>query len=145
MTHKETIEKIVRDARNNYTIREKKERNFVESKKYIEVMNNIVGKCLNNYDYQKQTGWTDDVQMLFNTTYDSALELTIKALGLDGEVVLNYKGNLISFTEKYEQGCLQSICPIEKHEAIERQAYIVCFDDLGNFRQTRNSQKDCVE
>lgn len=139
--HKEVTDEIINEAMNSYAKQVIAERDFIESKKYIEVLDSIVGKCVDSDDYREPTRWTDDVQMLFNVIYNSALDLIVKTLDFDDEIIINYKGNLMSFVEMHGQGCFQSISPIEKYGDIEHKEYIVDFDDLENFMLTRKQPK----
>lgn len=134
--NKESIDEFIKEQE----VQRQKEQDFIDKKEYIEILNSIIGQTLNNDDYSGEL-WTEKIQMTFDLIFDTALELIIKSLNFDGEIVLNYKGNLMSFVEMHGQGCFQSISPIEKYGDIEHKEYIVDFHDLENFILTRKQPK----
>jgi len=79
--------------------------------------------------------------MMFDLIYDNALELIVKSLSFDGEIILNYKGNLISFVEFCGQDCFNSIMPVEKYGDIEYPEYLVDFEDLEKYILTGEQPK----
>lgn len=129
--NKESIDEFIKEQE----VQRQKEQDFIDKKEYIEILNSIIGQTLDNDDYSGEL-WTEKIQMTFDLIFDTALELIIKSLNFDGEIVLNYKGNLISFTETHGQGCFQLIAPVKKYGDLEHPEYLVDFEDLEKYIST---------
>lgn len=129
--NKESIDEFIKEQE----VQRQKEQDFIDKKEYIEILNSIIGQTLDNDDYSGEL-WTEKIQMTFDLIFDTALELIIKSLNFDGEIVLNYKGNLISFTEIHGQGCFQVIAPVKKYGDLEHPEYLVDFEDLEKYIST---------
>jgi hypothetical protein len=135
---KKTIETHIKNVIKEQKIQIQKEQDFIDKKEYIKVLNSVIGKSINNYTSEQ---WTDEIQMMFDLIYDNALELIVKSLSFDGEIILNYKGNLISFVEFCGQDCFNSIMPVEKYGDIEYPEYLVDFEDLEKYILTGEQPK----
>lgn len=122
--------KAVSEVLSRYEQREIDEKEFIEHKKYLTLMDEIIDKRLDNQDYQEPSRWTDEIDILFDFLYDGALQLIIKSLNFDDEVVVNYKGNLISLVELHGQGCFKCIQPVINPADMEYPEYLVDFDDI---------------
>ena len=141
--------KAINEMLSKYEQRELAEKEFMEQKKYLPLINEIIDKQLDNQDYQEPSRWTEEIDMLFDFLYNGALQLIIKSLSFDDEVVVNYKGNLISLVEVHGQGCFKCIRPVRNPADMEHPEYLVNFDDIINycehgFRPTRTKVLETV-
>ena len=125
--------KAISEVLSRYEQRELDEKEFIEQKKYLSLIDKIVDKRLDNQDYQEPSRWTEEIDILFDFLYDGALQLIIKSLNFDDEVVISYKSNLISLVEMHGQGCFKCIQPVTNPADMECPEYLVDFDDIVNY------------
>lgn len=125
--------KAANEILSQYEQREFNEKEFIEQKKYLVLIDKVIDKCLDNQDYQEPSRWTEEIDILFDFLYDGALQLIIKTLNFDDEVVISYKGNLISLVEMHGQGCFKCIQPVINPADMEYPEYLVDFDDIVNY------------
>lgn len=101
------------------------EEEFINKKKYINVIEEVLNKNIDTDPYEEPKVWTEDVDLLFNFLYDNACEISILGQDFDGTIYIKYKDKYISLFEIHGQGCYRRISTLDN-----KPVDFINFDDI---------------
>mgnify|MGYP000863931258 CR=1 FL=1 len=91
-----------------YEEKERFRKEFYDKRKYLTTIEDIVGVCIHNDDYEDI--WTDEIDELFSFLFDNAY----KIMPFKEKIIIKYKDKFISLFEIHGQGCFRSIDKVDK-------------------------------
>lgn len=106
-----------------YIKREALREDFYKRKKYLSLIDDIVGVNIDNDGYCDDR-WNNEIDEMFDFLFDNAY----KIMPFQDEIVISYKDKYVSLFEMHGQGCFRRIS-----EVIEEPSKYISFSDIVRY------------
>lgn len=123
------LDRLIKQAVEELETRDKKRKDFIDEKKYLELIDFLIDNELDNNHYQEPQLWTNEIDMMFDFLYSNAQALEVFNDDWDGELLIKYEDKYISLYEIHGQDCYRRIASAIRSHPVN----CVNFDDIVKF------------